>query len=114
MQPSDKKVVDLPRLKEDILKYKPWLSETAAIWWDQLDLDSIYSEEVDRMEWILLDLQDGKYNYYKLISVTVSDNTSIMHIHVGRSLVDGAQTPPPHRDEDLAALFATETRPCKV
>ncbi len=60
VQPSDKKVVDLPRLKEDIHKYKPWLSDTAAIWWDQLDLNSIYNQEVDSMEWILLDLQDGK------------------------------------------------------
>ena len=60
VQPCDLKV-DLPRLKEDLPKYRPWLSETAALWWDDLDVDSIYiKEKEDNMEWMLLNLQDGK------------------------------------------------------
>ncbi len=51
LQPSDQKI-DVPRLQEDAPKYKPWLTEGAAQWWDQLDIRSIYHDEKQSREWI--------------------------------------------------------------
>ncbi len=59
LQPSNLKI-DVPRLQEDAPKYKRWLTETAAHWWDQLDIRSIYHDEKQSSEWIH-NLEEGNY-----------------------------------------------------
>ncbi len=65
---SDNKI-DLPRLHIDIPKFYSWISDDARIWWEQFDMDAVYSDdEFGITPWPLLHLQEGEQT---LISIRI-------------------------------------------
>ncbi|XP_064392276.1 uncharacterized protein LOC135339949 [Halichondria panicea] len=93
---SDNKI-DLPRLHIDIPKFYSWISDDARIWWEQFDMDAVYSDdEFGITPWPLLHLQEVR----QLAQLPASGSADMS--------CDAPQ------NTQLQALFAAENEECNV